>query len=87
MAEKLIHEYRLIETDDGYRIEITGDKEQIKKWMEGGSRHRRKNWMRRGFGPFASGFPGMMYMKGHHGPGDFTIEIEEEDEEEKASED
>ncbi len=29
----------------------------------------------------------MMFMKGHHGPGDFTIEIEEEDEEQKASED
>ena len=84
MAEKLIHEYRLIETEDGYRIEIKGDKEQIKKWMEGRPRHFKKRWMRQGFGPFASGFPGMM---NHHGPGDFTIEIEEEDEEQQASDD
>jgi hypothetical protein len=34
MAEKLIHEYKLIETDDGYRIEIKGDKEKIKKWED-----------------------------------------------------
>ncbi len=81
MAEKVIHEYKLIETDDGFRIEIKGDKEQIRKWMEGGSRHRRMGW--RGRGPCGFGFPGMMFMKGHHGPGDFTIEIEEEEAEEK----
>ncbi len=86
MAEKVIHEYRIIETDDGYRIEIKGDKERIKKWIEGGPRHLRRHWMGRGFGPFGFGFPGMMHMKGHHGPGDFTTEIEEEDEEKEASE-
>jgi len=85
MAEKLIHEYKLIETEDGYRIEIKGDKEQIKRWMEGGGRHRGRGWRSRGYGPF--GFPGMMFMKGHHGPEDFTIEIEEEDEEQETSED
>ncbi len=83
MAEKLIHEYRLIETDDGYRIEIKGDTEKIKKWLEGGPRHRKGRWMGRGFGPYGS--PGMMFMKGHHGPGDFTMEFEEEDDEKKAS--
>ena len=31
MADKVIHEMRLVETDDGYRIEVKGDKEQIKK--------------------------------------------------------
>jgi len=87
MAEKVIHEYKVIETDDGFRIEIKGDKERIKKWMEGGSRHRRMGWRGRGFGPGGFGFPGMMFMKGHHGPGDFTIEIEEEDEEQEASKD
>lgn len=31
MADKVIHEVRLIETDEGFRIEITGDKERLKK--------------------------------------------------------
>jgi hypothetical protein len=87
MAEKVIHEYRLIETDEGYRIEITGDKEQINKWMKGGRRRGPMGWRGGGFGPYRMGFPGMMFMKGHHGPGDFTIEIEEEDEEGESSED
>ena len=85
MAEKVIHEYKLIETDDGYRIEIKGDKDQIKKWMEGGSRHRRRGWRSRGYGPF--GFPGMMFTRGHHGPGHFTIEIEDEEEGQEAADD
>ncbi len=31
MAEKIIHEVQVIETDAGYRIEIKGDKEQLRK--------------------------------------------------------
>lgn len=31
VAEKVIQEMRLIETDDGFRIELKGDKEQLKK--------------------------------------------------------
>ena len=31
MAEKVIHEMRLIETDDGFRIEIKGDKQRLKR--------------------------------------------------------
>jgi hypothetical protein len=31
MPEKVIHEVRFIETDDGYRIEVKGDKERLKK--------------------------------------------------------
>lgn len=83
MAEKVIHEYRVIETDDGFRIEIKGDKERIRKWIEGGPRHRHKRWRKRAYGPFP---PDMMFMRGHHGPEDFTVEVEEEDREE-ASED
>lgn len=77
MAEKVIHEYRLIETDDGFRIEIRGDKEELRNWMKGG--HRRGPWGRRrhGFGPYHMGFPGMKCMTF---PGDFTVEIEEEEE-------
>jgi len=31
MSEKVIHEVRFIETDDGFRIEVKGDKERIRK--------------------------------------------------------
>lgn len=31
MTEKVLHEVRFVETDDGYRIDIKGDKEQLKK--------------------------------------------------------
>ncbi len=33
MVDKVIHEMRLIETDDGFRIELKGDKEQLKKML------------------------------------------------------
>lgn len=44
--EKIINEFKVVETDDGFRIEIKGDKEVIRKML-------------RGFGagfPFGSGF-------------------------------
>lgn len=31
MAEKVIHEIRFIETDDGFRVEVKGDKERMRK--------------------------------------------------------
>ena len=46
MTEKVLHEVRFIETDDGFRIEVKGDKELLKKM---------------GFGPSSMGFgPGPM---------------------------
>lgn len=50
MAEKVINEFKVIETDDGFRIEIKGDKEAIRQML-------------RGFGPsfFGGGAP-----HGHH---------------------
>jgi hypothetical protein len=33
--EEVIAEYRLIETDDGYRIEMKGDKDQLKFYLHG----------------------------------------------------
>ena len=30
MSEKVIHELRVVETDDGFRIEIKGDKERLR---------------------------------------------------------
>ncbi|MCB9420541.1 MAG: hypothetical protein H6667_12095 [Ardenticatenaceae bacterium] len=54
MTEKVLHEVRFIETDDGFRIEVKGDKEKIRQM---------------GFGPVMGmmGFgPGMMRHKRHH---------------------
>jgi hypothetical protein len=31
--EKIIQEFRIIETDDGFRIEIKGDKEQLREFV------------------------------------------------------
>jgi hypothetical protein len=49
MAEKVLHEVRVVETDDGFRIEIKGDKERMKEirdhFMEGRCGHGM------GFGP------------------------------------
>jgi hypothetical protein len=67
MEDKVIHEVRVIETDDGFRIEVKGDKERIRKMgFEHGFGHgfgpgmgfrrrrrhfRRHGGMRRGFHP------------------------------------
>ena len=62
MTEKVLHEVRFIETDDGFRIEVKGDKERMRElgcgpgMMGFGPRFRRR--MRRarrwgpGFGPW-----------------------------------
>ncbi len=34
MTERIIHEVKFIETDDGYKIEIKGDKDRIKKMVK-----------------------------------------------------
>ena len=58
MTEKVIHEVRFLETDDGFRIEINGDKEHLRGM---------------GFGPgMMMGFGSMMRGKhrrrhGRHG--------------------
>jgi hypothetical protein len=82
--EKVIQEFRVIETDDGYRIEIKGDKDKLKAFMHGfgGKKHSRRHRRRRWGGPFGSG--PMAWMRAMHsgGPWDFDPE-EEEDEESK----
>jgi len=58
--EKVIHEVKIVETEDGYRIEIKGDKERMKSWRFGPfgpMRHAMRHRMRR-----------MRHMHGH-GPG------------------
>jgi hypothetical protein len=50
--EKVINEFRVIETDDGFRIEIKGDKEAIRQMLSGFGPHffrRRKRSFGHGF--------------------------------------
>ena len=60
MADKLLHEFKLYETETGFRVEVNGDKEKLKKMgfgpgmFGGGMRGRRgrggrgrRMWMRR----------------------------------------
>jgi hypothetical protein len=55
--EKVISEFRVIETDDGFRIEIKGDKEAIRRMLSG-------------FGPFGSFRAGAPFGRGFRfGPG------------------
>jgi hypothetical protein len=61
MEEKVIHEVRVIETEDGYRIEIKGNKEQIKAFME------RRGFFGKGMGPMGPG-GSFGFMRRHHGP-------------------
>jgi hypothetical protein len=56
MAEKVIHEVRIVETDDGFRIEIKGDKERLREMISG-----------RGMFPFGFGRMGHGPFQ-HHGP-------------------
>jgi hypothetical protein len=48
--EKVINEFKVIETDDGFRIEIKGDKETIRQMIRGFGPHRRKRRAGHGFG-------------------------------------
>ena len=79
MEDKVISEFRVIETEDGYRIELKGDKEQMKKWFD----HRG------GFGrgmPFGRHGGPERWMRGifggrhHHGPWGHGWHDEEVDE-------
>lgn len=64
MDEKVLQEFRIIETDDGFRIEIKGNKEELREFVMSLDP---RQWMRHGF------------HRGHHphgrgfrfGPGGF----------------
>lgn len=62
--EKVIQEFRIIETDDGFRIEIKGDKDQLREWV---MHLDPRNWMHRPprFGPW----DGPWNWKGGRGKG------------------
>jgi len=83
--EKIISEWRVVETDDGFRIEIKGDKEALRGWMKHHRHHRPMHggpmhWARgMRFGMWGPGFGG-------HGPwccseGDESEEAPEEEHE------
>ena len=61
--EKVINEFRVIETDDGYRIEIKGDKEFMKDFMHGAGRRHHRRGKRGGWGPGGFPFGPMMWAK------------------------
>lgn len=66
--EKVLQEFRIIETDDGFRIEIKGDKEQLREWVMSLDPRR---WMGRGpeWGfPFGPPPPFMRGRWRKHGP-------------------
>ena len=70
MTEKVLSEIRFIETDDGYRVEFKGDKEQLKKM----------GFMHRGCGPgrFFGRGRGKFWGGGHgYGPPPWAWEWEE----------
>ena len=56
--EKVIREWRIIETDDGFRIEIKGDKKAIRRCVERFRSHGpgRRFHHRPHFGPRHAGF-------------------------------
>lgn len=54
MPDKVIHEVRFVETDDGFRIEVKGDKErmrEMKEHMREMGRMRRHRHFHGGCGP------------------------------------
>jgi len=78
MAEKVLSEIRFIETDDGFRVEVKGDKEQLKKmgFMHKGTCGR---------GSFGRG-RGRFWGSGHgYGPPPWSWEWEETSEEDAPS--
>jgi len=50
--EKVIKEFKIVETEDGYRIEIKGDKEKMKEMFSG---HRGHKFRGGHFHPFGFG--------------------------------
>jgi hypothetical protein len=67
MSEKVIREFKVIETDEGFRIEINGDKEQLRGLIDGISgQFGGRGW---GFSPFGGHGHGPFGGRGHgHGP-------------------
>ena len=82
---KVLHEVRIIETDDGYRIEIKGDKERLKEMFKHGGPLGMAGRFGHGFGPWGQGRHGHHgpFGWGHRGPWSGWYEDEERDRSEK----
>jgi hypothetical protein len=70
--EKVISEWRIVETDDGFRIEIKGDKEamreRVKRMFARGPMPFGHHWpfgARRWYGGHGFGMPGWQAEKPH----------------------
>ena len=64
MSEKVTHEFRVIETEDGFRIELKGDKEELRQLLFGGGwAHFRQFFQRHGFDRHGFG-----HHQHQHGP-------------------
>jgi hypothetical protein len=72
--DKTIQEFKLIETDDGYRIEIKGDKKLLKSFFEKGQGMHGRRFMRGFPGPF--GGPAMWRHMAQCHPEDLQEEEE-----------
>lgn len=77
--EQVISEFKIIETDDGYRIEIKGDKARLKQLFERGPFGARMG------GPFGFRGPmggplGWMFGRHHWGHGPWGWHFGEEEE-------
>ena len=52
--EKVITEWKIVETDEGFRIEVKGDKEHLREWVnrmaDRGPLRRARHWRRFGLG-------------------------------------
>ena len=83
--ERVINEFRVIETEDGFRIEIKGDKEKLKSFMYGF--RGRKDWphwhthaWRGAHGPFGFPFSPWMWMRAASCCGMWDTEADEGEE-------
>jgi hypothetical protein len=76
MSEKVLHEVQIVETEDGFRIELKGDKEMLRRML---FEQRRPPFMPfgwwHGFGGHGAG--------GHHGRPPFARQEREERHERK----
>lgn len=77
--DKIIQEFRIIETDDGFRIEIKGDKEQLRDFVMHLDPRR---WAHHGPPPFGFG-PHMWRGRFRRGPFAFAWGWGEDDDEEE----
>lgn len=84
--EKIIKEFRVIETDDGFRIEIKGDKEQMREFVMSMDPRNwgRGRWGRRPRrGPWMFMWPWMWWCEEEAGPHEgrrVKVDVEAEDE-------